>query len=112
METPSEREDIVMSALSRYQIVVSNLSVQNEGEKAVLTFNLVGLRRLRRPRRPLRDEAAELERRLHRIFPGLEGLTLGIEAVKAGRRWRRTVRFRLAGEELEENGNLRLAVGY
>lgn len=112
METPSEREDIVMSALSRYQIVVSNLSVQNEGERAVLTFNLVGLRRLRRQCRARRDDDAELERRLNRIFPGLEGLTLNIEAVKHGRRWNRTVRFRLAGEELEEMVNLRLAVGF
>lgn len=106
METLYERDDIVLTALKRHEIVASNLKVRDDGDEAVLAFHLLGLRRLRRQRSLHRDDVAELERRLYAIFPGMNDLNLQIEAMTQGRRWNRTVQFRMACEELEYMVNL------
>lgn len=109
METPCDRDDIVLSALKRHKIVASNLKVHDDGGEAVLAFSLLGVRRLRRQGSLHRDDTAELKRRLYGIFPGMNDLNIKVEAMTQGRRWNRTVQFRMACEELEYMVNLQPA---
>lgn len=110
MKTTWERDDIVMSALKRQNIVASNVTMCDEDGEAAVAFDLVGLRGPRRQGPQNRDDAAELERRLYEIFPGMNDLNIRIEAVKHGWRWNRAVQFRMAWEQLDDMVDLQPAM--
>ncbi|MEN6625561.1 MAG: hypothetical protein ABFD69_04955 [Candidatus Sumerlaeia bacterium] len=106
MENPCDQEYIVTAALHRQKIVISNLSVREEGGQVILSFHWIGLRRHRRLGQYFHDETAELGRRLRGLFPRLADLSVTIDATPHGRRWNRLVQFRVAVEELEYMMNL------
>ncbi|MCE5228420.1 hypothetical protein LLG95_02330 [bacterium] len=91
---------MIINTLNRQRIVASNLIVRDEGSDAVLSFHWIGLRRFRRQGAFIRDETAELNRRLCGIFPRLSYLRITIGEASHGRRWVRLVQFRVAMDEL------------
>jgi hypothetical protein len=103
MNPPCNREDRLLAALIRHKIIASHVTIQEREGEATVSFRWLGLRRYRRHGSYIKDEPAEMRRRLCGILPGLSDVSQTIDQTGGGRRWILIVQCKIPTEELDDS---------
>ncbi len=106
MMSNADRESVnvgkkVVEAFEREKVIAEEVIMRCDGDAALFSFNLLGLRRDQGDGPYLSDECSVLEGRLRRVFPRMSRPRILVERPLGENKWRKRVEFSVPLTEIE-----------